>query len=167
MKMRTPWLLGLLVAAIVPASGEIQVATSKNHSFQSPMVLTLDFPVSDVSRWGQGEWLRGADYASLAGYSCDNVSIKNMEVSFEPSKNGKVRVNVKGILAASSGHDKSVDLSLDLINSDIEGGSATEEGLEVEEEEERKWKTHMEVSPLALNTAPGPKLRLSVTVEDD
>ena len=168
MKMRTRTLMlsGLLLAAIVPARGEIQVAASKNQRFQSPMVLTLDFPVTDSSRWGQGEWLRGADYAALPGYVCDDVSIKNMEVSFEPSKNGTVRVNLKGIIAAAEGHDKAVVLNLDLLNSDIIVGSAQDD-IEVEEEDEKKWKASMEVSPLALNTAPGPQLRISMTVEDD
>jgi len=167
MKMRTPLLLGLLLAATLPVRGEIEVATSQNHSFQSPMVLTVDFPVTDASRWGQGEWLRGSDYAQLAGYVCDHASIKDMEVSFEPSKNGKVRVTVKGVLAVSRGHDKSIDLGLDVVNSDIVVGSIVEEGLKVEEKEERKWKAHMDISPLALSSAPGPRLRISMTVEDD
>jgi len=167
MKMRTLMLAGLLLAAILPARGEIQVAASRNQRFESPMVLTLDVPVSDASRWGQGEWLRGADYASLAGYVCDQVSIKNLQVSYEPAKDGKVRVNFRGMLVAASGHDKSVDLNLDLLNSDVVVGSATQEGISVEEDEEKKFKAHMDVTPLALNTAPGPKLRLSVTVEDD
>jgi hypothetical protein len=167
MKAFIPVLLSLTIVAASPAKCAIEVATSQTKSFQSPMVLTVDFPVTESSRWGQGEWLRGSDYASLPGYVCDNVSIKNMQVSFEPSKNGKVRVIVKGILAASEGHDKSVDLNLDLITSDIVVGSATEEGIKVEEEKEEKWKAHMEVSPLALSATPGPKLRISMAVEDN
>jgi len=167
MRSMTPLLLSLAMIAAMPAKGEIQVATSENRTFDSPMVLTVDVPVTESSRWGQGEWLRGSDYASLSGYTCDHVSIKDMEVSFEPAKNGKVRVNVKGILAAARGHDKSVDVSLDLVNSDVVVGSVVQEGIKVEEKEERKWKAHMDVTPLALNTAPGPKLRIRLSVEDD
>src|SRR5262245_25011534 len=168
MKALVPVLVSLTIAAAAaPARGEVQVAASQNPTFQSPMVLTVDFPVTDASRWGQGEWLRGSDYGSLTGYVCDHVSIKNLQVSYEPTKNGKVRVNFKGILAAASGHDKSVNLSLDLVNSDIVVGSATEEGISVEEKEEKKFKAHIDVSPLALSSAPGPKLRISMAVEDN
>jgi len=156
----------LMILASTPALAEIEVASSKTKQFDSPMVLTVDFPVTESSRWGQGEWLRGSDYASLPAYVCDHVSIKNLQVAFEPSKNGKVRVIVRGTLAASEGHDKAVDLNLELVNSDIVVGTATEE-IKIEEEQEEKWKTHMDVTPLALNTTPGPKLRISMSVEDD
>ena len=138
MKALIPLMFSLTLVAATPAKSEVQAAASQNKTFQSPMVLTVDFPVTDSSRWGQGEWLRGADYGSLPGYVCDHVSIKNLQVSYEPAKNGKVRVNFRGLLVAAPGHDKSVDLSLDLVNSDIVVGSATEEGISVEEKEEKK-----------------------------
>src|SRR5262245_14946083 len=162
-----PVIFSLSIVAAVPTRAEIQVATSQGKTFQSPMVLTVDFPVTDSSRWGHGEWLRGEDYGSLPGYVCDHVSIKNLQVSYEPAKNGKVRVNFRGLLVAAPGHDKSVDLSLDLVNSDIVVGSVTDEGISVEEKEEKKFKAHMDVTPLALNTTPAPTLRISMAVENN
>jgi hypothetical protein len=167
--MRVASLCGLVatVLSAVPACAEIEATAGSTREYESPLTLTVDFPMADSARWGKGEWVSGADFAELAEYVCDRVSVRKLEVAVDPGKRGVARVAFRGVLAARAGHDKSVTLKLELLAGDEVLGSTTVSEIGVEEKKENGWKARLEVPGARFSAASAPRLRITMSVEDD
>jgi hypothetical protein len=161
------WVLVLSAAVLsVPARAEIGVSGAKIQRFDSPMALTLDFPLTDSSQWVKGKWVSGPDYSTISNYVCNNVSLKKFQVSVENRKDGKARISFEGTLAATAGGDRDVAMTIELLKGDEVIGSDTDHSS-VEEKKTKDWDARIEVSPSLLTSTPSPKVRITVAVTEN
>jgi hypothetical protein len=157
--------------ALTQASGAQGVAVAQQDTaevetqFHSPMILTATFPLADRSLWGTGKWTDPELLRPFRDFRCDGVTIEEMRMRGKLRADGRLEVDVKGEFDSVAGHDKRVDMKVELLNGDTVVGVGYSVRLKAPEGEERRFGFDFDTP--AGELLPATRLRITFSDYDD
>jgi len=150
----------------VPAAAPATAPLSANE-FHSPMVLSLPFPLTDRTQWGTGKWSEPGALDPIQDYRCDGVALMDVSMRGALDKSGSLSIDVKGRLDNVPGHDKRVDLKIELLNGDAVAATGYAYRLKAPERKTRGFKLALSFPAAAIQSDPATRMRITVTDYDD
>jgi len=142
-------------------------AQASATAFHSPMMLTLPFPLADRNQWGTGKWSEPGVLDPIADYRCDGVALRDVSMRGAIDKGGSLSVDVKGKLDNVPGHDKRVDLKIELLNGDAVGATGYAYRLKAPESKTHGFKFALSFPAAVIQSDPATRMRITLTDYDD
>ncbi len=147
-----------------PSAPPLEASPTKFHS---PMVLTLPFPLADRSSWGNGKWSEPGLLDPVQDYRCDGVAMRDVSMRGALDPAGNLSVEVRGKFDNVPGHDKRVDVRLDLLDGDAVAATGYAYRLRAPENKARGFKFNLSLPAAAIRSDPATRMRITLTDYDD
>jgi hypothetical protein len=167
-----------LIAILLPTAVFAQVGASQGVSaakanapqgqteFESPMVLTAPFPLTDRSNWSEAFWSDEKDLA-FHEYRCDGIAIHDMQMRAIAQENGVVEIDVRGHFDSLKGHDKRVDMKFEFLNADSVVATGYSDALKAPEAKTKRFGFKFTIPAVAIQSDPPTRMRITLTDSDD
>lgn len=138
-------------------------------AFESPMVIELGFVLTDPAKRTVGEWQTTDEYARLAKFQVEGVSIQELSfrVAMTSEKESAYLIGTKMKLSNRPGHDKTVSIRVELFDGGRDLASGRFIPFQVDEEQTKTAEANFGIPQKLLDEHPDMKVRLIVAAEDD
>jgi len=177
-------LIAATIAPLVPTVSSAQITASQavapvqgnrapiDTQFHSPLVLTIPIPPEARNLWGNGKWTDRSTFQQLRDFRCDGIAITDMQVRSKLSRRNflsreQFLVEIKGKFDSVRGHDRRVDMKLELLSDDEVIGVGYVEKLKAPEAKDKSFDEELDFPTQPINDRAPTHVRITFSDYDD